>query len=186
MSFPFVNKNLRLNILKARTAMNEKISVFVICVETILYLLLYNLHDCNFKGAVTDMRYFARSKVSRSLVHKKHFSLIWPVDDKDMYFAKRGRIPLLSLNELGEKSHPTIILGKFVNKPYQTLIGLWFSENVFHWSKFKPRSHDIFFSWTFDLLLMNSSRYLFFGVYFPPHHRNIVSENKLQKKPIMK
>ena len=30
----------------------------------------------NFKGAVTDMRYFARSKFSRSLVHKKNFNLI--------------------------------------------------------------------------------------------------------------
>ena len=31
------------------------------------------------KGAVTDMRYFARNKFSRSLVHKKNFSLIWQV-----------------------------------------------------------------------------------------------------------
>ena len=31
------------------------------------------------KGAVADMRYFARSKFSRSLVHKKNFSLIWQV-----------------------------------------------------------------------------------------------------------
>ena len=31
------------------------------------------------KGAATDMRYFARSKFSRSLVHKKNFSLIWQV-----------------------------------------------------------------------------------------------------------
>ena len=29
-----------------------------------------------FKGAVTDMRYFARSNFSRSLVHRKNFSLI--------------------------------------------------------------------------------------------------------------
>ena len=29
--------------------MNAKISVFVICVETIIYLSLYNLHDCTFK-----------------------------------------------------------------------------------------------------------------------------------------
>ena len=29
--------------------MNVKISVFVICVETITYLLLHNLHDCTFK-----------------------------------------------------------------------------------------------------------------------------------------
>ena len=31
--------------------MNVKISVFVICIETIIYLLLYNLHDCTFKVA---------------------------------------------------------------------------------------------------------------------------------------
>ena len=30
--------------------MNVKISAFVICVETITYLLLYNLHDCIFKS----------------------------------------------------------------------------------------------------------------------------------------
>ena len=29
--------------------MNAKISVFVICVEAIIYLLLYNLHGCTFK-----------------------------------------------------------------------------------------------------------------------------------------
>ena len=29
--------------------MNAKIPVFVICVEAIIYFLLYNLHDCNFK-----------------------------------------------------------------------------------------------------------------------------------------
>ena len=28
--------------------MHAKISVFVICVEVIIYLLLYNLHDCTF------------------------------------------------------------------------------------------------------------------------------------------
>ena len=29
--------------------MNAKISAFAICVETIIYLLLYNLHDCTFQ-----------------------------------------------------------------------------------------------------------------------------------------
>ena len=29
--------------------MNAQISVFVICVEVIVYSLLYNLHDCTFK-----------------------------------------------------------------------------------------------------------------------------------------
>ena len=32
-------------------------------------------------------------------------------------FVKWGRIPLLSLNKLGEKLQVTLILGKFVNKP---------------------------------------------------------------------
>ena len=34
--------------MKTRIAMNEKISVVVICVKVIIYLLLYNLHGCNF------------------------------------------------------------------------------------------------------------------------------------------
>ena len=48
MSFLYVNKTLRLNNLKTRTALNAKISVFFICAEAIIYLLLYNLHECNF------------------------------------------------------------------------------------------------------------------------------------------
>ena len=41
-------KTLRLNNLKTRSAMNAKVSVFVICVGAIIYLLLYSLHDCTF------------------------------------------------------------------------------------------------------------------------------------------
>ena len=33
--------------------MNAKISVFVICDEAIIYLLLFNLHDCTFKGVTS-------------------------------------------------------------------------------------------------------------------------------------
>ena len=35
--------------IKTRIAKNAIISVFVICVEAIIYLLLYKLHDCTFK-----------------------------------------------------------------------------------------------------------------------------------------
>ena len=49
MSLLFINKNLQLNNLKTRIAMNAKISVFVVCIETIICLLLYNLDDCTFK-----------------------------------------------------------------------------------------------------------------------------------------
>ena len=40
--------------------MNTKISVFVIYVETIIYLLLYNLHDCTFKY---ERRYDLQRKI---------------------------------------------------------------------------------------------------------------------------
>ena len=36
--------------------MNAKISVFVICVETIIDLLLYNLHDCTFKAKNSEIK----------------------------------------------------------------------------------------------------------------------------------
>ena len=32
--------------------MNVKISLFVICVEAIIYLLLYNLYECTFKRKI--------------------------------------------------------------------------------------------------------------------------------------
>ena len=65
----------------------------------------------------------------------------------------------MSLNELGEKLWGTIVLGKFVNNPESNSHWLLLFGKCFHWSKFKARSHDIFFSWTFDLILINS-RYL--------------------------
>ena len=33
--------------------MNAKISVLVICDEEIIYVLLFNLHDCTFKGVTS-------------------------------------------------------------------------------------------------------------------------------------
>ena len=37
--------------------MNAKNSVIVFCVEAIIYSLLYNLHDCTFKSAITAYLY---------------------------------------------------------------------------------------------------------------------------------
>ena len=34
--------------------MNAKISVFVVCVEAIIYLLLYNLHDRTLSAIIHD------------------------------------------------------------------------------------------------------------------------------------
>ena len=47
--FSVYKQNPALNNLKTRTAVNAKLSVLVIGVEAIIYLLLHNLHDCNFK-----------------------------------------------------------------------------------------------------------------------------------------
>ena len=35
--------------------MNAKISLIIICVEAIIYLLLYNLHDCTFKSETNEI-----------------------------------------------------------------------------------------------------------------------------------
>ena len=43
-----MNKTLRLDSLKAITAANAEISIFVICVQAILSFLLHNLHECTF------------------------------------------------------------------------------------------------------------------------------------------
>ena len=84
-----------------------------------LFQLEYRFLVESIKVTATDIRYFLRSKFSRSLVHKKNFSLIYDkqFSSQDTYFVKRDRIPVLSLNELGKKSQATIILGKFKNKP---------------------------------------------------------------------
>ena len=55
MSFLFISKTLQLNNLKTRTAMDTKITKFVICVKALIYLLLSNLHDCTFAGHMTHM-----------------------------------------------------------------------------------------------------------------------------------
>ena len=61
----FSYKSLRLRNLKTRTAMNANILVFVICVEGIMYLLLYNLDGCtlsfNLKSIIHLTRVFKSS-----------------------------------------------------------------------------------------------------------------------------
>ena len=56
----FINKTLRLNDLKARTAMNAKALVFVICVDAIIYLLLYNLHTVPLKVKTKEIIWHAK------------------------------------------------------------------------------------------------------------------------------
>ena len=46
----------------------------------------------DFKDAVADMRYFARSKFSMCLVHKKMFSLIWQAVSKLGYASYASKL----------------------------------------------------------------------------------------------
>ena len=59
---------LRLNNLETGTAMNVEFSVSVICVEAIIYLLLYNLHDCNFNGqnSLSVTKAFCRCSLNKN------------------------------------------------------------------------------------------------------------------------
>ena len=74
------------------------------------------------------MKYLVRSKFSRSLVHKKQRLDMTSVFNLEHLFVKGGRMPLLSLKELDEKSRATVI-ANFVNKAFsnsycfKTLIG---------------------------------------------------------------
>ena len=52
MSFLLIDKVLQFNNLKNRTAIYAKTQLIVICVKTIIYLLSYNPHDCNFNDGV--------------------------------------------------------------------------------------------------------------------------------------
>ena len=75
MFFLFIYKTLRLNNLKTRTAINVKISVSVICVEVIIYSLLYNLHDSTFKSYYWEKLTFSKlqfSKLKKILI-RSHF-----------------------------------------------------------------------------------------------------------------
>ena len=62
-----MSKTLRLNNLKSRAAINAKISVFVICVEVIIYLLLYNLHDGTFNKRYKKLRKPKKEVVSANI-----------------------------------------------------------------------------------------------------------------------
>ena len=87
--------------------------IMVLCIKQHLSNIWSSPHE-KVKVPATDMRYFATTKFSGSLVYKNNFSLMWEVVFKLGYlesFVTRGRIPLLSLNKLGEKLQATIILG---------------------------------------------------------------------------
>ena len=57
---------LWLNNLKTRAAVTVKISLFVICVEVIIYFLSHNLHDRTFKTNVLNSAKLLKAKLCSS------------------------------------------------------------------------------------------------------------------------
>ena len=94
-----------------------------------VFFFFVKKNRANPKVTAADMRYVARSKLSRSSL-----SLIWLVVRKFGYlFCSRGRVPLLTFNELEEKSQATIILGKFDSPNKKNITKFFFhvkSENI--------------------------------------------------------
>ena len=83
MSFLFINKTLWLNNLKTRTAMNTKISVFVICVKAIIYLLLYDLHDCTFELCYVYVNFKRTNQSCSSSIISQSINVEWRTCDRN-------------------------------------------------------------------------------------------------------
>ena len=65
--------------LKNKTAVNAKISVFVTCVEAIIYLLLYNLHDSTFNRSNETATQLFKEVFMHYLCKKLPWMWIWKV-----------------------------------------------------------------------------------------------------------
>ena len=89
MYFLFTNKTFRFNNLKTRIALNAKISVIVICVEVMIFLFLYNLHDCTFNivNIFNDYKIFPHSLYGTKYLKMDQIKL---VKDTFLKNLKRG------------------------------------------------------------------------------------------------
>ena len=93
-------------------------------------------------------------------------------------FVKRGRILLLSLKELGEKSRTRIILGKFCK---QVIIKLSLAYSFRKMFLIGQNLKHVHMAYSFLELLI-----FFFRLYFKPNQRKMVCEYKRHGKPFMK
>ena len=93
MSFLLRNNTLRPNNLKTRTAVNAKISVFVVCVEAIIYLLLHDLYGCTLNLSLTSNSFvFLTLKMQKRLEQTKSIPLVFLLclKRKDLQTFKTG------------------------------------------------------------------------------------------------
>ena len=123
------------------------------------------------------MRYLARSKFSRSLVHKKNFSFIWQV------VFKLGYVCQESWDTSSEFEWTLRKVASENNSPQISKQGLIKLSLAYSFRKIffiGQNLNDVHITYSFLELLIffwfNSSRYWLFGVFFSSHHRNTVSE----------
>ena len=86
-----------LNNLKIRAAVNTKISVFLICDKAIIYLLLFNLHDCTLINKILTRKSIALVKVNHAVVINVMLLLRFQPDKISL---KRNVTGLIVLNQV--------------------------------------------------------------------------------------
>ena len=113
------------------------------------------------KATVLGMIYFTRDKLVRNLVTEENFSTLWQVILQLEYFR------IVWMNMVRSRKQQLLFSGSLYTIHNETPIGsLKSMKNIFHRSKFKSYSWDIFFWWNLDLLLINCSRCFLFEVWF--------------------
>ena len=120
-------------------------------------------------------------KLHFSRSSQEKFGLIWQVVFKLEYLFCQGRILLLGLNKDGEKLWVIIFCKQAIIK---LLLAYSFRRIIFTDQNLKFT--DVFFSWTVDLLLISSSRYFLFEIWFFTASKNYARKYILQRKEIMK
>ena len=98
---------------KTRTAMNAEISVYVICVEAIIYSLLYNLHYCTFKETLFKLLLW----------------IIFIISGKSyVAFSERKTMIKFIIYILRK---PWILIRHVIGIELICIIGTWFSQDHF-------------------------------------------------------
>ena len=135
MSFLLINKTLRLNSLKTRTAINVKISVLFFGAEAIIYLLLYNLYDFTFKQwhdfkreyNLHESSYFSISIPEWwKFIIEENFENATNLIINDHHLVKGSRV--ITLDRLTSTGIYSILISKAQNKPSSNI----YLENLYN------------------------------------------------------
>ena len=117
-----INKTLRLNNLKNRTAMNAKMSVFIY-VEAIIHLLLYNLHDCTFKKKPCLVTWVNMClKTVKKLFQFISWNIIWELiifREWEKWLVKFCNVHKKTCSKISKCSQGNICVGVFVKMRLQ-------------------------------------------------------------------